>query len=337
MDIKNALLVDDSKVARFTLSKLLKGSNMEVSLAGSAEEAMDLLSNSEQPDVIFIDHLMPGMNGVDAAKAIRNNPSTAHIPIVMCTSGKSAEFEETAREMGVDEILPKPPERDGVTRVLEKIRAMAAAQPVTVSEESQVPPANDSNIPLLSADQVALAARAEVKSQISEQLHERLAQLFDDQMGYMRQGLSEHTDHSTGLINEKIDAIEAILDTQQQAVAKVVTEEVNDLLKQSLTGLRKDLLKTIDTMLRDRNEYLQEELDRQRDQDQEFWKSLQADTLQQATETSRQHAEQVARHVDDLTAGRRRKSSRSTYVGILAISLAIAGASVAWMYGLIPL
>lgn len=337
MEIKNALLVDDSKVARFTLSKLLKGSNMAVSTAGSAEEALDLLSNSEQPDVIFIDHLMPGMNGIDAARAIRNNPRTAHIPIVMCTSGKSAEFEETAREMGVDEILPKPPARDGVSRVLEKLRNMPEAEPVTVSEESQVPPANDPDIPLLNADQIAMAARAEVKAQISEQLHERLTQLFDDQVGYLRQDMEEHNDQHTTLINEKLDALEAILDAQQTAIAKAVTVEVNKVLEKTLESFQKDLLKTMDRMIRARNDHLKEELDRQRDQDQEFWKSLQADTLQKASEASQQQAEQVARHLNDLTANRHRKSSRNAYLAILAVSLGVVGASVAWMNGLITL
>lgn len=337
MEIKNALLVDDSKVARFTLSKLLKGSNMEVSTANSAEEALDLLSNSEHPDVIFIDHLMPGMNGVEAARAIRNNPATAHIPIVMCTSGKSAEFEQTARAMGVDVILPKPPERDGVTRVLDKLRAMPEAQPVTVSEESQVPPANDPDIPLLTEDQIAMAARAEVQSQISEQLHERLTQLFDEQVGYLRQGMDEHNSLNTTLINEKLAALEAILDVHQKAVAKTVTREVNELLKKLLSQHQRDTVKAIETLVADRNTHLREELDRQRDQDQEFWKSLQTDTLQQATEAARHQAEQVARHLDELAADRRHKSARNVYLGILLVSLGVAGLSLAWMNGLLPI
>lgn len=340
MDIKNALLVDDSKVARFTLSKLLKGSNMEVSTAGTAEEALDLLSNASQPDVIFIDHLMPGMNGVEAARTIRNNPATAHIPIVMCTSGKSAKFEESAREMGVDEILPKPPARDGVTRLLEKLRAMPEAEPINASKEGQGPPANNPDIPLLSADEVAMAARAEVKAQISEQLHERLTRLFDDQVGYMRQGMEEQKDHHTALVNEKLAALEALLDEQHKAVARTVTREVSDLLEKALErsreSLRKDLLKTMDRMIGDHNTHLQEQLDRQRERDQDFWKSLQADTLQQAADTSHQQAERVAHLLHDLTASRRGKFSRDTYLGVLAVSLIVAGASVAWIQGLLP-
>ena len=45
---------------------------MEVNMAGSAEEALDFLKSHDRPDVIFMDHLMPGMNGVEATKAIKN-------------------------------------------------------------------------------------------------------------------------------------------------------------------------------------------------------------------------------------------------------------------------
>lgn len=80
MAIKNALLVDDSKVARFALSKLLEGRDMEVNMAGSAEEALDFLSSHQRPDVIFMDHLMPGMNGVEATKAIKATPTLPPSP-----------------------------------------------------------------------------------------------------------------------------------------------------------------------------------------------------------------------------------------------------------------
>ncbi|WP_369602430.1 response regulator [Hahella sp. SMD15-11] len=111
--LKNALLVDDSKVARFALSKLLEHENMNVSMAGSAEEALDYLRKNDPPDVIFMDHLMPGMNGVEATKAIKSNPQTATIPVIMCTSKKSREFEEAAKRFGIYNILTKPPIRKG--------------------------------------------------------------------------------------------------------------------------------------------------------------------------------------------------------------------------------
>lgn len=121
MAIKNALLVDDSKVARFALSKLLESRDMDVNMAGSAEEALDFLSNNGRPDVIFMDHLMPGMNGVEATKAIKGNPDTAGIPIIMCTSKKSSSFMDEARNFGVYNILTKPPHNDGLNSLLDQL------------------------------------------------------------------------------------------------------------------------------------------------------------------------------------------------------------------------
>lgn len=121
MAIKNALLVDDSKVARFALSKLLENREMQVNMAGSAEEALEFLNGDNHPDVIFMDHLMPGMNGVEATKAIKGNPATADIPIIMCTSKKSEGFMEEARNFGVYNILTKPPHNDGLNSMLDQL------------------------------------------------------------------------------------------------------------------------------------------------------------------------------------------------------------------------
>lgn len=333
MTIRNALLVDDSKVARFTLSKLLKSSNLEVAMAGSAEEALDLLSNSDRPDVIFMDHLMPGMNGIEAARAIRNNPATADIPIVMCTSGKSHEFEAKALQMGITEILSKPPARDGVTRVLEKLAAMPVAEPRQPGPAESVEPANDPDIPLLTADQVAMAARAEVKSQISEQLHGRLTQLFDEQISYLRHDLGEQGGLHTSLLNDKLDALEAILDNHHKTLQEAVTREVGRQLEQALAVVRRDLLASTQQLLTERLDELTRQAESRREADLEMWQTLQADTLVQASEAARQQAEQIARHLDELARNRRRKGSRVLWTGGLIISVCALLAGTAWLTG----
>ncbi len=118
MTIKSALLVDDSKVARFALGKLLEKINLKVDMTGSAEEALDFLRNNENPDVIFMDHLMPGMSGVEATKEIKINPETSNIPIIMCTSKKSDEFADDARTYGIYSVLTKPAEALRVSELI---------------------------------------------------------------------------------------------------------------------------------------------------------------------------------------------------------------------------
>jgi len=85
MVTKRALIVDDSKSARAFLSRILTKYEIEVDTAESAEQAIEYLAG-ERPDVIFMDHLMPGMDGFQAVQIIKNNPRTATIPIMMYTS-----------------------------------------------------------------------------------------------------------------------------------------------------------------------------------------------------------------------------------------------------------
>src|SRR5262249_54670594 len=85
MGVKRALVVDDSKSARTFLSRILEKYDIDVDSAESAEQAIEYLG-THRPDVIFMDHLMPGMDGFQAVQAIKNNPRTAMIPIMMYTS-----------------------------------------------------------------------------------------------------------------------------------------------------------------------------------------------------------------------------------------------------------
>ena len=73
MALKRALIVDDSKSARVVLSRMLQKYNIEVDTAESAETAIDYLVQN-RPDVIFMDHLMPGMDGFQAVQAIKSDP-----------------------------------------------------------------------------------------------------------------------------------------------------------------------------------------------------------------------------------------------------------------------
>ena len=105
-DRKSALIVDDSRTARHLLGQMLLQHRMKVEMAESAEDALDFLSRS-RPDVIFMDHMMPGMDGFQAVRAIKNNPATATIPIMMYTSQAGELYVGQARALGAVGVLPK--------------------------------------------------------------------------------------------------------------------------------------------------------------------------------------------------------------------------------------
>jgi len=120
MASKCALIVDDSRTARQALGEMLTANHLRVETAGTAEEALDYLSRS-RPDVIFMDHMMPGMDGLQAVKAIKTNPATATIPIMMYTSQEGELYVGQARALGAVGVLPKQIKPVQVSEVLRSL------------------------------------------------------------------------------------------------------------------------------------------------------------------------------------------------------------------------
>ena len=117
MGAKRALIVDDSRSARLFLARMLEKYEIDVDSAESAEAAIEYLG-SHRPDVIFMDHLMPGMDGFQAVQAIKNNPRTATIPILMYTSQEGELYLGQARALGAVGVLPKQIKPTDVSKVL---------------------------------------------------------------------------------------------------------------------------------------------------------------------------------------------------------------------------
>ena len=151
MTAKRALVVDDSKSARAFLAKLLEEQSLEVDAAETAEQAIDYLAH-HRPDVIFMDHLMPGMDGFQAVQTIKNNPRTSAIPILMYTSQEGDLYLGQARALGAEGVLPKQIKQSDVTRMLFQLRLVAdrrAEDRTTFMRVEQGPellPANESAI-----------------------------------------------------------------------------------------------------------------------------------------------------------------------------------------------
>ncbi|MFN3580595.1 MAG: PleD family two-component system response regulator [Pseudomonas sp.] len=107
MGAKRALVVDDSRSARLVLKRQLIKHGIEVDEAASAEDALEYLLHNK-PHAIFMDHMMPGMDGFEAVRIIKANPTTALIPIMMYTSKEGGElYLGQARALGAVGVLPK--------------------------------------------------------------------------------------------------------------------------------------------------------------------------------------------------------------------------------------
>ena len=115
-----ALVVDDSSTARITLKRMLEKQNIDADTVDSAQKAIDYLVE-KTPNVIFMDHMMPGMDGLQAVEIIKNNPGTATIPIMMYTSKEGDLYVSQARALGAVGILPKKVEPAELYQVLNKL------------------------------------------------------------------------------------------------------------------------------------------------------------------------------------------------------------------------
>ena len=106
---------------------MLADQDLRVETAESAEAALLFLA-AHRPDVIFMDHMMPGMDGFQAVKAIKENPATATIPVMMYTSQSGELYVGQARALGAVGVLPKQIKPVEVREVLKSLHLLPGDQ-----------------------------------------------------------------------------------------------------------------------------------------------------------------------------------------------------------------
>lgn len=161
---KRALVVDDSRSARVVLSRMLERYGILVDSAESAESALEYLKD-RRPDVIFMDHLMPGMDGLQAVREIKANPELAAIPIMMYTSQEGEIYGGQARASGAVGVLPKSIRPIDVTKALYQLQLLPDRRD---GEPSGLEPVDGTEAREAPAPAPALAAGAYLKDQNQE-------------------------------------------------------------------------------------------------------------------------------------------------------------------------
>ena len=166
-----ALVVDDSKVGRLTMLKKLEAMDVKVDLAESGQQALDYLTR-HRPDVIFMDHMMPDMDGFEVTRRIKASPATRDIPVIVVSGNEDEEFFRESRAVGAVDAIAKPPANEVLETLLASLPKRVVEAPAESAPQSTVVEA----APALSVDM------AEVRALVERLVGAAVAPLRDDFM-----------------------------------------------------------------------------------------------------------------------------------------------------------
>lgn len=123
------LIVDDIPVNVLLIKGMLTGMKFKLISANSVNEALEKAA-SEKPDVILMDVLMPGMNGYDCTRALRANPATAGIPVIIVSALSSDADMKEGLAAGANDFLTKPIIKERIVNcIINQINLSAKSTP----------------------------------------------------------------------------------------------------------------------------------------------------------------------------------------------------------------
>ena len=131
------LIIDDSPTVIFAFKKILQHSGLALLEALDAEKGITLV-REQKPDLIFLDIVLPGMNGFAALRALRRDPLTQAIPVIMISSNEQATEQFFGSKIGADDFLKKPFNR---TEVFSRIARLLDEQgiPRRINDNAEGP------------------------------------------------------------------------------------------------------------------------------------------------------------------------------------------------------
>ena len=254
MPVQYVLIVDDSKSARLMLRKMLQGFGMTVDTVESGEEALNYLRD-RQPDAIFMDHTMPGMDGLMVVRQIKDSPTTAAIPVTMYTSKDEPSYQDEARAAGAVGVLSKPALPETLTTVLEQLnRLFDAAHNASKSDSSASGATTTAGA--VSADWVGVIALEKAEQVFYDAIEAQVLPLINDVVAKLRRDLDatqqEVCDRiATRVCKEQLAAWQPPEPREVQVNETALREQVLPLMEQQLENHQREVQVDLEKMVRE--------------------------------------------------------------------------------------
>lgn len=191
---KTALVVDDEQDIVSIVKTMLEGEGYEVLCASDGLEVFSLLAE-RTPDVLIIDRMMPGMNGMEVISKLKESPKTSSIPVIMLTSMDKFDDVSEGYKQGADGYITKPFTK---AQIVNGVNLVLSSRPTLSAEQlSSHAPAFLRACAKLSRRTEELAGRFAAQEGLSPNawaykgLEERL-RTDEDQMGALKQAPEWH-------------------------------------------------------------------------------------------------------------------------------------------------
>ncbi len=126
--MKRILLVDDSRVTRELIKVYLIARDVTLLEAVDGQDALDKV-RADPPDLVVADMRMPRLDGAGLCEALRADPATKGVPVVILTSNKDADTRRRAKAAGAREVLQKPIQPQSLLEVVNRHLGLGAALP----------------------------------------------------------------------------------------------------------------------------------------------------------------------------------------------------------------
>ena len=124
---QSVLIVDDEPMARTLLRLMLVRAGFHVSEAEDGYDALEKVRKN-QPDVVLLDVMMPGMDGFTVCEKLRNEAATAELPIIMLSGKAHQEAIQEGLQAGANRYLVKPTGLDELTRNINEVLGETAVK-----------------------------------------------------------------------------------------------------------------------------------------------------------------------------------------------------------------
>lgn len=106
--VKKVLCVEDNPTNMLLVARIVEAEGHELWQATTGHEALEILEQKENPDIILLDINIPGMDGLEVARRIKGDERLKHVPLIATTANVLVGDRERCLEAGCDEYMPKP-------------------------------------------------------------------------------------------------------------------------------------------------------------------------------------------------------------------------------------